>query len=339
MADVARRAGVSTATVSRALRDLPGVSTRTRDRVTAIAEELSYVISPEASRLARGGTGRVAVVVPKLDVWFYSTMLAHIEHALYAANLDVLVYQVDGIAQRTRFFHELPARRKVDAVVLIAMPVLASEEERLDLLGVHVVVAGGRLRDYPHVQVDDHGAAFTAVDHLITLGHRRIGMVRTSDTTGAAWSSDVERTRGYRDALAAAGIPCREDYVVTRPLGVRAGADAVDLLLGLDEPPTAVFAYSDEIAIAVLHRLTQRGLSAPDDLSVVGVDGHPLGELFGLTTVTQSVPTQGRLAGDMVLALVRGEEVDDTRVVVPSELLVRTSTAPPAAPSTPDEPV
>lgn len=330
MADVARRAGVSTATVSRALRDVPGVSARTRDRVRAIADELSYVISPEASRLARGATGRVAIVLPKLDVWFYSTMLAHIEKVLYAANVDVLIYQVDGIAERTRFFHELPARRKVDAVILVAMPVLASEEERLDLLGVHVVVAGGRLRNYPHVQVDDHGAALKAVEHLLAMGHRRIAMIRTSDTTGAAWSSDIERTRGYRNALAAAGVEARPDYLVTRPMGVRAGADAVDELLGLDQPPTAIFAYSDEIAISAAHRLAELGLSVPDDLSLASVDGHPLAELFGLTTVTQSVPTQGRLAGNMVLALLRGEEPADADVVVASELLVRTSTAPPS---------
>ena len=152
MADVARRAGVSTATVSRALRDVPGVSDRTRARIKQIADELSYVISPEASRLSRGGTGRIAVVVPKIDLWFYATMLSSIETVLCDAEMDVLIYQVDGREQRARFFQQLPARRKVDAVVLTALPVLRDEVERLDLMGVQVVVAGGRLRDYPHVR-------------------------------------------------------------------------------------------------------------------------------------------------------------------------------------------
>ena len=329
MADVAERAGVSIATVSRALRDVPGVSEPTRMRIRAIAHDLAYVVSPEASRLARRQTGRVAVVVPKIDVWYYSAMLASIEQVLREADLDVLVYQVDGEDQRSRFFRQLPARRKVDAVALIALPLLAEEEERLDLLGVHVVVAGGRLLDYPHVQTDDHSVALQAVGHLISLGHRRIAMIRTSDTTGAARSADVERTLGYRDALTQAGIDYRDDYLVTRVLGVRAGADSIDVLLALDQPPTAVFAYSDELAISALHRLGERGVRVPQDLSIVGVDDHPLAELFGLSTVCQSVHAQGRLSGEMVLARVRGEILDETAVVVPPRLIVRRTTAPP----------
>lgn len=329
MADVALKAGVSTATVSRALRGVPGVSAHTRARVRQIADDLSYVISPEASQLARGRTGRVAVVVPRFDVWFYAAMLASIENVLSTAELDVLVYQVDGIEQRTRFFGELPARRKVDAVVLVAMPLSAAEEERLDLLEMQVVVAGGRLRNYPHVRTDDHGAAVTAVDHLLSLGHRRIAMVRSSDTSGAAWSADLERTRGYHDALSAAGVEILGDYLVTEPYGVGAGVGAVDRLLALPEPPTAVFAYSDEIAIAARHRFTERGRRVPEDISLAGIDGHPLAALFGLTTVTQAVSTQGRLTGEMVLALVRGEALTDPTTCVPYELVVRTSTAPP----------
>ncbi|MBD8870384.1 LacI family DNA-binding transcriptional regulator [Nocardioides donggukensis] len=329
MADVAARAGVSSATVSRALRGLPGVSPATRDRIRQIAEELSYVVSPEASRLSRRQTGRVAVVVPKIDVWFYSAMLASIEAHLREADLDVLIYQVDGREQRSRFFRELPSRRKVDAVVLIALPVLEDEEERLDLLGVQVVVAGGELRDYPHARVDDQAVAVLAVQHLIELGHRRIAMIRTSDTTGTIWSSYTERTRGYLDALRAADLDVREEYLVTEPFGLRAGTDGVAALLALDEPPTAVFAYSDEIAISALRGLQQRGVRVPEELSVVAVDDHPMAALFDLTTVAQHVPDQGRLAATQVLALVHGTGAAEDSLVVDPHLVIRGTTAPP----------
>lgn len=334
MADVAARAGVSIATVSRALRDVPGVSGPTRERIRTLAEELSYVVSPEASRLARRDTGRVAVVVPRIDVWFYSAMLAGIERGLRAADLDVLVYQVDDEAQRSRFFRELPARRKVDAVVLVALPVLADEERRLDLMGVEVVVAGGRLRDYPRVVVDDHRAATLSCDHLLALGHRRIALIRTSDTDGTLWSSDVERSRGFHDALAAADCAPPEEYVVTRPFGLTAGADAVDALFALPSPPTAVLAYSDEIAISALRRLQQRGLRVPEDVSVVGIDGHPLAELFDLTTVDQRVTAQAERAAAMVLGLVAGGPRDNAEreVVLDALLVVRGSTGPPPVP-------
>lgn len=329
MADVARRAGVSIATVSRALRDVPGVSDATRVRIRAIADELAYVVSPEASGLARRETGRVAVVVPRIDIWFYSTMLANIERTLRAADLDMLVYQVDGEEQRSRFFEQLPARRKVDAAVLIALPLLEREEKRLDLLGVDVVVAGGRLRNHPNVEVDDHAIAMVAMGHLLELGHRRIALIRTSDTAVAAHSSELERSRGYYDSLEGADIAFREEYLVTLPFGKEAGARGVQRLLELEEPPTALFAFSDEIALSALRALALRGVDVPAGMSVVGVDGHPLAELFGLTTVEQSVEEQGRLSGEMAIRLLRGEELDRSSVVVPSRLVLRKTTASP----------
>ena len=303
MADVARHAGVSTGTVSRALRNLPGVSDDTRQMIKEKADELSYVVSPEASRLSRGSTGRVALVVPRLHVWFYAAMVSSLENELRAADLDVLIYQVDGEVERTRFFAKLPARRKVDAVVLVALPVLRDEAERLDIMGAEVVVAGGRIRDYPHVEVDDHAIGRTAVQHLIDLGHRRIAMIRTSDSEGTYWSSDSERTLGFRAAMADAGLEVEPEYVVVEPYAMDSGRRAMRRLLALDPPPTAVFAYSDELAIGALRALQEAGISVPGQISLIGVDGHPTAELFGITSVDQAVAAQGRLAGRLVLDL------------------------------------
>ncbi|AXT86280.1 LacI family transcriptional regulator [Aeromicrobium sp. A1-2] len=329
MVDVARHAGVSIATVSRALRDVPGVSEATRVRIRLVAEDLSYVVSPEASALSRRATGRVAVVVPKIDVWFYSAMLAAIEGVLREADLDVLVYQVDGAAQRSRFFRQLPARRKVDAVVLIALPLPAAEEERLDLLGVHVVVAGGQLRDYPHVRADDVEATTLAMDHLLGLGHRRIAMIRTGDTAGAAWSADIVRTQTYRDRLDAHGITVPAEYLTTADAGPMAGSAGVDALLALLEPPTAILCYSDEIAVGAYAGLSARGIAVPGEISVIGIDGHPMAEVFDLSTVTQSVSRQGKLAGQMALDLLAGRPTEAEELVVSCDLIVRGSTGPP----------
>src|SRR3954469_3048294 len=166
MADVAREARVSIATVSRALRGVPGVSQATRDRIERIAHHPAFFLSPEASALARGHTGRVAIVVPHLDAWFYSAMLASMAPVLRTADLDMLVYQVEGQEQRTQFLRELPARRKADAVIITALPMAQAELDRLDLMGVDVVVAGGSIRDFPHVLVDDLEAGRLAVQHL-----------------------------------------------------------------------------------------------------------------------------------------------------------------------------
>jgi LacI family repressor for deo operon, udp, cdd, tsx, nupC, and nupG len=330
MADVARQAGVSTATVSRALRDMPGVSAGTRERIKALADELAYVVSPEASRLSGGATGRVAVVVPTINVWFFSTMLAGIEGVLRDADMDVLIYHVEGAEDRRQFFQRLPARRKVDAVIVIALPVPDEEAKRLDLMGVHVVVAGGRLRDYPHVRIDDNEVAHQAISHLTKLGHERIGMIRTADPEGSLWAADLSRSRGYRDALRAAGLGYEDELMITVPFGIDGGARAMDRLLSLREPPTAVFAYSDEVAMGALRTLRRAHISVPEQMSVIGVDDHPMAELNDLTTVHQSVEVQGAIAGQMALDLLHGRNTTDRQVTVPTYLVVRGSTAPPA---------
>jgi DNA-binding LacI/PurR family transcriptional regulator len=329
MADVARHAGVSTGTVSRALRNLPGVSDDTRALIKKTADDLSYVVSPEASRLSRGSTGRVALVVPRMHVWFYAAMVGSLERELRSADLDVLIYQVDGEVQRNRFFAELPARRKVDAVVLVALPVLLDEAERLDFMGAEVVVAGGRIRDYPHVEVDDHAIGRTAVQHLIDLGHRRIAMIRTSDTEGTYWSSDAARMQGFRDGMAAAGLTVDPDYVVVEPYSVESGMHAMRRLLALETPPTGVFAYSDELAIGALRALQQQGIDVPGRVSLIGVDGHPTARVFGITSIDQSVAAQGRLAGRLVLDLL-GRSAPGPRAIRASfRLEVRDTTGPP----------
>jgi DNA-binding LacI/PurR family transcriptional regulator len=327
MADVARRAGVSIATVSRALRGLPGVSPRTRSRVLAIVDELDYVVSPAASSL-RGATRRVAVVLPRLDSWYSSTMLATIESTLREADLDVLVYQVSSAERRAQFFRDLPTRRKVDAAVLITLPIRPDEEERLDLMGVEVVVAGSRLRDFPSVDVDDVAIGVEAVEHLIGLGHTRIAMIRTSDTEGARWASDLRRRTGYLEALARHGLPEDPALVVTAPYGIDAGAVGMDELLALDDPPTAVFCYSDDIAVAATTTLRRHGLRVPDDVSLIGVDGHGLGELFDITTIDQHVVDQARAASRMVLDLLAGRAPESVRLTLPTHLVVRGSTGP-----------
>jgi DNA-binding LacI/PurR family transcriptional regulator len=329
MADVAARAQVSIATVSRALRGLPGVSEATRLRVHQAAEELAYVISPEASRLARRDTGRIGVVVRRFDSWFYATMLTHIEERLREAELDVLVYQLDDEERRTRFFRDLPTRRKVDAVILIALPARGDEAERLGMMGVQVIVAGGQLGEYPRVMVDDHAVGAAATQHLLDLGHRRIGMIRPHDAMASVWSADMQRLRGYQHAMDGAGLGGSPELVVREGFDARAGRRGISRLLALPDPPTAVFCYSDELAVGATVELRGRGLSVPGDVALIGVDGHPFGELMGITTLDQHVDRQARLAAEMSLALLRGETPKQVHQEVPWEFVDRGSTGPP----------
>src|SRR4051812_23668032 len=201
MTDLALEAGVSIATVSRALNGAPGVSEATRHRIRTLADDLSYAVSPHASRLARGSHGSVAVVVPGLEHWFYSTMVEGIVSVLHDAEVDVLLYLVKEEHQRHRFFEELPARRQVDAVVVVALPVSDEERRRLELMDVTVVMAGGTLGDHPHVRIDDVVAARQAVNHLIRAGHERIGMINVRGPWKLAYPAPRDRLQGFEGAL------------------------------------------------------------------------------------------------------------------------------------------
>ena len=327
MADIARLAGVSMATTSRALNNSPGVAAVTREKVRRIAEELSYVVSPEASRLSGGATGRVAVVVPAVSRWFFGAMIEGIENVLSDVGLDLLLYQAGEVADRREFFRLLPARRKVDAVLVVGIPVTEAEQERLALMGVSVAAAGGQYAPYPHVSIDDYAAGRQAVDHLLYLGHRRIAMIDAVDPHATSWPVDG-RALAYTEGLADAGLPLDDALFVRVSWGARAGADAMARLLSLREPPTAVFAHSDEIAFGALRTLRRARLQVPDDISVIGIDDHPHSEILDLTTVHQDVRLQGELAARLVVGLVRGDDVDQA-TVLPTQLRPRGSTAPP----------
>lgn len=325
LTEIARLAGVGLGTASRALSGAPGVAAATRERVLRVARDHDYVASPEATRLRSKTRGRVAVVVPHLSRWFFGAMLEGIEGVLREAQIDVMLYHVGDLEDRRQFFERLPARRKVDAVVVVGFPVEEKERERLDLLGAHIVAAGGQQATYPHVSINDLTAGRQAVDHLLSLGHRRVAMIEAVDPDQPFEPSG--RSQAYREALSAAGIQVDPELVVTCDWGGEEGAAAMGELLSRSIGPTAVYAHSDEVALGAIRTLRRAGLRVPEDVSVVGIDDHPLAALVDLTTVRQPVLEQGQTAARMVLQLLDGQTPPS--VTTTTRLVVRGTTHPP----------
>jgi LacI family repressor for deo operon, udp, cdd, tsx, nupC, and nupG len=333
MADVARAAGVSVGTVSRAIAGTKGVSAATRRRITELADHLGYVVSPEASRLAGGRTGRVGLVTPYVNTWFHSNMIAGIAETLTAAGIDVLLYPIAGAGERHRFFDQLPARRKVDAVIIIAaFPVTEPEWQRLDLMGVPVVVAGLNVPGRPSVGIDDDLAARQAVNHLLLLGHERIAMITGEDPEGYQYHSNVARLRGFRATMRDHGVTVDENLIIPVPWGIPGGARGMDTLLSAPQPPTAVFTHSDEVAFGALQSLRRAGIRTPDGMSIVSIDDHPMAETADLTTVHQSVTEQAVNAGHLCLDLLHDHHVEHKQIIIPTHLIIRRTTAPTRTP-------
>lgn len=328
--DVARRAGVSIATVSRALRGLPDVAASTRDRVLTAANELNYVASPFAARLASGRTSTVGLVVPFVNRWFFAEVIGTAEAALRAAGFDLLLYNLGDLAGRARFFELMPMRKRVDAVLIASLVLDDAEFAALTGLSRPVGLLGIEREDFLSVRIDDVASARKAVDHLVEFGHRRVALIGGDTDDPMAFTPPLHRRDGYRDSLAAAGV--RPDPALER-LGyftVEGGRAAMRDLLALPEPPTAIFAESDEMAYGALREIHRAGLRVPEDISVMGFDDQPLSDLMDLSTVRQPVADQALDVTTRLLALVSEQDTvgRDPAVVLPTELIVRGSTGP-----------
>jgi DNA-binding LacI/PurR family transcriptional regulator len=328
---VARLAGVSTATVSRALRGLPNVAADTRARVLDAARELDYVSSPSASRLASGQTRSVGVVMPYIGRYFFGQVLAGAEHVLREAGYDVLLYALPDQDARADFFGRMPLRRRVDAVLIITLPLTESQVAQFMALGVPIGAVGMSLPGVSSVRIDDVAAARAATNHLINLGHERIAMIGggVSEAEPNPFTTPEDRTLGYRGALESAGLPHVPEYEMDGRYTSVGGEQAMGQLLSLRTPPTAVFAQSDRMAVGALHALRWAGLSCPEDISVVGFDDHEVAAPMDLTTIAQPMPDQGAVAARHLLESLAGKEPKE--VVLPTRLVLRASTSPPGS--------
>ncbi|MEU4251831.1 LacI family DNA-binding transcriptional regulator [Amycolatopsis sp. NPDC026612] len=328
--DVAKQARVSTATASRALRGLPSVTAETRARVERAAAELDYVIPFNASSLASGRTNSVGIVVPFVSRWFFGTVIAGVEAVLREAGLDLVVYGVPDASSRARFFAEMPVRRRVDAVLVLCLPLTGWEADAIRALRVPVILVGSTAEGLSSVGIDDFAGATQAVRHLAGLGHRRIGLIGETDPPPHGFTTPGLRRHGYLHALAEAGIAPEPGLEADGGFTAAAGEAAMERLLAQAAPPTAVFALSDEMAFGALRALRRTGTGVPADVSVIGFDDHELAAALDLSTIAQPVFAQGERAAELLLDQLR-RQAPPSEVVFPTELVPRGTTGPVSA--------
>lgn len=336
---VAELAGVSTATVSRALAGKTTVSAATKSKVEAAAKELGYVVSSAASSLASGRTRNIGVVVPFLDGWFYMRVLKGAHQALSDAGYDLTLYHLDQSVtvpggptnpRRARLFDEFLRRQRVDAFIAVSLELSDTELEGLKAIGKPAVGIGGPLPGALTLSIDDAAIARLATEPLLSLGHRHIAHIGGDPLLDLDFHLSVNRRAGYEAALRSHGIEPDPPLVRGADFTITGGYTATLQILG--DPrvaPTAVFAASDEMAMGAIMAARDLGKRVPEDLSIIGIDGHELGDFFGLTTVSQFPETQGRLAAEAVLNALDSEPTPAHNVALPYELVVRRSTSVP----------
>lgn len=327
--EVAQQAGVSVATVSRALRGLPNVAPSTRQRVEEVAARLNYRVDAYASRLATGRSDTVCLAVPNIDSWYFSKVAAGAEAVLADAGMDVLLHSVDDGVGRARLLSSTsPIRRRLDGLVLIDVLLTPDETAALADDEVRVVTVGQRTEQFPSVTIDNRRATAAATRHLLDLGHRDIALIGGSSGTELPFDVPEHRRRGFLDALADAGLPARPELEADGSFSVQGGSEALAALLA-GPPFTAVVALSDEMALGAMRTAISAGRRIPDELSIVGFDDHELASVFDLTTVHQDPGWQGATAGRLLLELEAHPGADPPHPVGEADLVVRGTTAPP----------
>jgi LacI family transcriptional regulator len=329
--DVARLAGVSVSTVSKVINDRYGVAPETYDKVMDVVAALGYESSLVASSLRRRSTNVIGILVPEFEP-FSTELLKGISSAAEGTGYELLAYsgnlEHNQVGWERRSLSRL-AGTLIDGAVIVA-PTASVTDATIPVVAIdpHTGRTGPST-----IEADNVGGAKAATEHLIALGHRRIAHVRgRTDLVSARL-----REQGYRQALEAAGIPF--DPQLVRVGGYRAAetTDAARELLSLPERPTAVFSANDLSAIRVLEVARELGLRVPEDLSVVGFDNVPEAANAepALTTVAQPLHRMGAEAVRLLLGLLSGLNTEE-HLLLPARLVVRASTAPPAARPTPE---
>ena len=291
-------------------------------------------MSSNASSLATGKTKNVGVVIPYLNRWFFAEVLEGIEAALIEAGYDLTLYRLSTDPQRRRrVFDYFLVRKRVDAVIAVGISLSRHEVELLQSLGKPIVGIGGSVAGICTLSIDDVAAARFMTEHLVSLGHTRIMHLGGDKDEQANFHVQDQRLTGVRLALKAAGLSRADDFRQV-PYSIEGGyRGALAVLADPGSRPTAIVAGCDEVAIGTIIAARQLGLQVPAQLSVVGIDGHSLAAMFGLTTLEQFPSRQGARAVGVVLSRLAAGSADfaDDRITMPVSLAVRSSTTAPSA--------
>lgn len=332
--DVAKLAGVGLGTVSRVINNSPSVSEATRDRVQNAIATLNFVPNPAAQRLSMGKTLTVGVIAPFFTRPAIMERLRGIEYSLAESQYDLIIYNVETIQRRDRCFREVPRQERSDGVMIIS---LSPRDDDIGLLAnaslpiVLIDANHDSLTSLNRVVVDDVEGGRKATKHLIDLGHEKIGFISDLLENEFNFTSSRYRFQGYRQALEAAEIDFKPEY---HAHGIHGRYEARRLavkMLALSEPPTAIFATSDTQAMGVLEAARDLQLRIPEDLSVIGYDDIEVAEYLGLTTIRQLLFESGQRGVELLLKNLNSPPHKPVREVMPTELVVRQTTANPSA--------
>ncbi|MBP2242138.1 alanine racemase [Cytobacillus eiseniae] len=321
---VAQKAGVSVATVSRVLNHAASVSPKTRLKVENAIKELNYEPSMLGRNLRNSESRLILVLLPSVSNPFYTDIINGIQTTAIANSYHILLCETDSNPQRENIYFNMIKNKLADGV--ISMDPTVNMQKLNELAESHPVILCSEYEEggsIPYVTIDSELAAYQAVKHLITLGNEKIALINSDEKFLYA----RQRRSGYERALKEFNLPTRAEWIYhTKDLEFQNGVQAIRMLLELEEKPTAIFAVSDTLAIGALKGINGSGLHVPNDLAIVGFDNISFSNMTNptLTTVSQPMYKMGCTAANLLMQSMKGEQVES--VVLDHDLIIREST-------------
>ncbi len=331
MQDVAQRAGVSVATVSRVLNGSDKVIEETRERVLQACQELDYSLHLAAQRLRLGKTNTICVILPFLTLPSIVERLRGVQEALLDSGYDLIPFNVGSPEMRDSRLFDLANRSRTDGLLIISMPINDKQTARIINNDMPVVLIDSDKPEFNRVNVNDQEGGRMAAEHLINLDHRKIGFISSHLENPLQFSSTLNRYHGYCKALDEAGIPINPSYQKEGEHGREEAEEMAISLLQQPDPPTAIFASSDTKAVGVLDAAKTLNIKVPEQLSVIGYDNIRDAEYLNLTTIQQPLFQAGLVGGETLLRLIDQPQTGPEEIILPVELVIRETTAPPKA--------
>ncbi|MFJ5762339.1 LacI family DNA-binding transcriptional regulator [Neobacillus sp. NPDC093182] len=322
---VAKRAGVSVATVSRVLNGQNTVSAKTRMKVEEAIKKLNYEPSLLGRNLRTSESRLLLILIPTISNPFYLEIIKGIEQVAISQNYNILLCETDSNPEKENIYFDLVRKKMADGI--ISMDPAVNVETLKKLAENYAIIQCSEYEDctgIPYVTIDNEEASYRAVKHLIQIGHNKIALINADEKYLFA----RQRKMGYKRALEENGITLKNEYIIpAQQLGFENGQHAMKKILNLQDRPTAVFAVSDLLAIGALKEINAAGLHVPNDIAVVGFDKIDFSNMTNptLTTIAQPMHKMGTVAARMLIEKIKGEEVES--IILDHELVIRESTS------------
>ena len=332
--DVAKLASVSIATVSRYVADPASIREHNRERVEQAIASTGYAPNSLAQNFRRGRTGVIMVVIPNVGDPFFTDVMRGIARVAEEKHYSILIRETEMNTLSFDEYNDIVLSKRADGIVLLASicPVTPPRNRPEDRRSAPVILScenvTEELAQLPSVRIDNVAAAEEATDYLIKLGHEKIAFI-----SGIATSTlTADREKGYRNAMARAGLELRPEWVQEGSLSLDGARRATRKLLNGVYLPSAIFCANDEMAMGTLHEIKVAGLRVPEDISVIGFDDVRYAEITDppLTTIAQPAEEIGERTLQRLIRAIEGRDIGSTAEIVPHQLVVRRSTTSPA---------